>query len=180
MKKSILTILLTCLTVILFLPSLSSALMVSLNISELTKESEVVVIGKVVKVKSYWSEDGDTIFTKAFIRVQKVIKGKVAQKKIVVEYEGGEVGDVGLAVSDMPTVKRGEKLILFLESKKAKDNVTIENVYEVVGNAQGKYTVCNNGIVKRDGFCVVSKKDIIDEDSMPTDMLINKIKEATK
>lgn len=180
MKKNSFAIAFLCLMVMCFLSSQASALMIGLSTKELTKTSEIVIVGKVVKIKSYWSEDGGAIFTKAFIRVQNVIKGKVEQKKIVVEYEGGEVGEVGLAVSDMPILEKGEKVILFLESKKAKNNIAIKNVYEIVGNAQGKYVVCKDGIARRGGFCAVSEEDIIDDNNVPVEELINKIKEATK
>ena len=177
MKKSILAILFLCLTVIFFTSSESSALMIGLNISGLTKASEVVLKGKVVKTTSYWGE-GDFIVTRASLRVQKVIKGKVAQKKIVVEYLGGEIGDIGFSVSDMPTLKRGENVILFLESQKAENNTVNENVYKIVGNAQGKYTVGSDNVAKRSGFCVVNEESIVDEDNVIIDDLINKIEEV--
>lgn len=176
MKKNILVIALLCLMSVFFLSSRSSALMVGLSTEELAETSEVVVKGKVVKIKSYWSEDGDTIFTKAHIRIQSIIKGNVIGKNIIAEYEGGEVGDAGIIVSDTPRLKKGEKVILFLKPKKIKSN----NVYEIVGDAQGKYTVGNDGIARRYGFCVVNKEDIIDDDNIPVGALINKIKEATK
>lgn len=180
MKKSICITLFLCLAAIFFLSPQSHALMINLSIKELTKASEVIVKGKVVKTESYWSEDGDTIFTKAYIRIQTVIKGKVVGKKIMTEYEGGVVGDEFVYVSDMPELKKGEKVILFLKSKKTKDDTESGNVYEIVGNAQGKYLMYNDNIAGRYGFHVLDKEDAENEDNVPVDKLINKIRGAAK
>ncbi len=93
---------------------------------------------------------------------------------ITVEYEGGEVGEMGLRVSDVAPLKTGEEVILFLKSGKSK----IEgNVYNIVANAQGKYTIGEDGIARKYGFSVISGQDKIDY-SIPADELINKIKEV--
>ncbi len=150
-------------------------LMIGLSTEELTKSSEVVIKGVVEEVESYWSEDGKTIFTGALITVRDVIKGKIDQRKIVVEYEGGIVGNKGLMVSDVSSLKKGEKIILFLTPGKSKKREQNGDVYNIVGRAQGKYTIGSDGIARKSGFSLVDGKDIIDN-NISVDILIGKIK----
>ncbi|MDZ7698923.1 MAG: hypothetical protein U5R49_19020 [Deltaproteobacteria bacterium] len=106
--------------VFIFLASQASALMVGLSTEELTRASETVVIGEVEDVKSQWNEDGSSIVTRATVLVSEAVKGKVRDSRVTVEYRGGEVGDVGMRVSDTPSLKKGENVILFLEPEKEK------------------------------------------------------------
>lgn len=160
------------LTMIFFLSSSSSAIMKAMSTEELVKTSEIIVIGEVEDVKAQWSKDGKTIFTSASIVISDVIRGNIAQKKIIVEYEGGEVGDIGLRVSDVSPLSNGEKVILFLRSGKSKQEGVVHNI---VGKAQGKYTIDNSGIARKSGFSIVSGEDVIDN-NIPVDELIDKIR----
>lgn len=163
-----------CLSLICFLSSQSLAVMRGLSTEELTRNSEAVVTGEVEDVESYWSEDGKTIFTSASILVSENIRGRVLQRRITIEYEGGEIGDIGLKVSDVVPLKKGEKVLLFLKSGKGKrDGI----VYNIVGKAQGKYTIGNDRIARKRGFSLISGEDVIDN-NIPVDELIKKIREV--
>ena len=72
----------------------------------------------------------------------------------------------------MAQIGKGEKLILFLETGKSRQD---GNVFNIVGKAQGKYTIDNNGIARKGGFSVISGEEIIDN-NIPVDILINKIR----
>jgi hypothetical protein len=147
--------------------------MKGLSTEELTKESEMVVIGEVKDVQSHWSNDGTTIFSSAAVVVYEIIKGR-ANHDIVVEYEGGEVGEIGLKVSDVEPLKKGEKVLLFLKTGKSKKD---GNIYNIIGKSQGKYTIGEDGIARRGGFTTVSGEEVVDN-NIPTEKLIDKIRKV--
>jgi len=173
MKNIFFTIRFLCFIVLCFLSSSSYAIMKGLSTEELTKASDMVIVGKVENVEAQWSKDGKIIFTSAYIVIDNVIKGP-AQANITVEYEGGEIGDIGLKVSDESPLLKGEKVILFLKSGKSKkDGVA----YNIVGKSQGKYVIDAYGIATKSGFSIVDKEENIDN-NLPVDELIEKIREV--
>ena len=173
MGKSTIKFLLQCfIAIVIFSAHLSSADMVGMSTEELTLSSDTVITGQVEDVKSQWSKDGKTIVTNVSIIPSQVLRGNAVGQKVVLEYEGGEVGDIGLKVSDMPAFIKGENVLLFLKEGKSKANGTVHNV---VGKAQGAYKVNPNGVASKKGFSAVGKRNIIDND-MPVDVLIEKIK----
>ena len=141
------------------LSSSSLAVMLGLGIEELTKGSESVIIGEVEDTEAQWSKDGKTIFTKAFIVVNEIIRGRTLQKTITIEYEGGEIGDIGLKVSDVVPLEKGERVLLFLKSGKSRGDGF---VYNLVGKAQGKYTIDKERIGRKRGFSVTGGESITD------------------
>ncbi|MBM4053680.1 MAG: hypothetical protein FJ264_03185 [Planctomycetes bacterium] len=151
------------------------AIMTGLSTEELAKSSCAVVTGTVEDVKSYWSADKKTIFTGALIKITGIIRGNIVQNSITVEYEGGEVDGIGLKISDMATLNKGEKILLFLKEEKSKREELKENVFRIVGRSQGKYCIDKNGIAKKSGFSVIGGKEVIDN-NIPVETLINKIK----
>jgi hypothetical protein len=148
--------------------------MLGLGTEELTRGSESVIIGEVEDTEAQWSKDGKTIFTKAFIVVNEIIRGRTLQKRIIIEYEGGEIGDIGLKVSDVVPLEKGERVLLFLKSGKSRGDGF---VYNIVGKAQGKYSIDKERIARKRGFSVIRGEDIIDN-NIPLDELIKKIREV--
>ena len=172
MKRNHFLINLICFITICFLSSESPAIMQGMSTEDLTGASDLVLEGEVKDVKSFWGKDGKTIVTRAVILDSYVIKGRVTQKHIVVEYEGGEIGDIGFRVSDVAPLKQGEKVILFLKTgKRKKDGY----VYNMVGKGQGKYTVDNDGMARKKGFSILNGEELIDN-NIPVGQLIDKIR----
>jgi len=166
-------VLLTLLSSVIFLfVGESWSLMVALSTKELTRDSEIVVVGEVRDVSSYWGEDGTTIFTKAKVMVDQVVKG-IYHTEVDIEYEGGEVGGIGLKVSDGPSLEKGERVILFLKTKKVEKGV---RVFSILGNAQGKYTIREDGIAIKGGFSVVRDTEDVIDNYIPAEDLLNKIR----
>jgi hypothetical protein len=164
------------------------AVMIGLSTEELTNSSDLIVIGNVKSVESTWSEDGKIIISRAKIIVNTVINGKWEKEIINVEYIGGEVGDIGLQVSDVKPLKQGENLLLFLKIKNGQKQklergvapLSNEEIYHsIVGNAQGQYTITPQGIAKKDGFTLMPGSELIDND-IPLGVLIDKIRRAKK
>lgn len=151
----------------------SGAIMRGLSTEELAADSEVVIEGEVLDVIPQWSSDGSTIFTSVTVSKQDVIKGSDDNENIVVlEHDGGEVGNMGLRVSDEPSFKRGEKVILFLKQGKSKKDGITRNIS---GRAQGKYTVDEDGIARKKGFSLATGQEVVDND-IPAEELKKKIR----
>jgi hypothetical protein len=162
------------------------SIMVGLSTEELTKGSEFIVVGQVEGVESMWSKDGKTIISRAHIIVNQVIKGEQSKERITVEYPGGEIGDLGLKVSDVRPLKKGEETLLFLKSTKDQrrgDEISLsmgeEEVYQIIGNAQGHYTIDHQGVARKGGFSLIQKEDVVDN-NIPLNILINKIRGVEK
>ena len=137
MNKNITVVAFLLLTLALFSPAKSFALMANISAAELAGEAKIIVQGEVKSVKSYKGIN-DIIYTRASVLVSDVFKGNIAKKNITVEYRGGEVGNLGLSIEDEPTLEKGEQALLFLTN-----SFWRKNVYYIVGGISGKYTVNN-------------------------------------
>ncbi|MCI0469531.1 MAG: hypothetical protein L0Y62_05635 [Nitrospirae bacterium] len=171
-------ILLVCLTIIFLPPSGALSLMLPISTEELTRGSDIVIIGEVVETKSYWGDGRKAIYTLSSVKATRIIKGEAREGMIYVEYLGGEVEDIGMRVSDSVSLRKGESVLLFLKSAgtDGKERGISEGAgfYNVVGMAQGKYRI-ESGNVRKDGFKVMNGEGAIDND-MPLDVLIEKIR----
>ncbi|MBI5641200.1 MAG: hypothetical protein HZA17_12330 [Nitrospirae bacterium] len=180
-KRYILTSLL-CLCTLLFSWGSASAIMIGLSTEYLTNNSDLVIAGNVEHTESYWSADGKTILTKAVVTVTELIRARqsaayVLPASVVVEYRGGEVGDLGMRVSDEPSFSQGESVILFLKSAEPQRKISslTGSKFTVVGRAQGKYIVSQDGIASKSGFSVAAGEEVI-EDNIKVGSLIEKIR----
>jgi len=132
------------------------ALMLGISTEQLTRESDAVVQGEVTEKTSHWSDDGRTILTTVRIVPAEVVRGRLDGQELVLEYEGGEVGDVGLKVSDSVSFEQGEHVLVFVRMKS-------KGLHEVVGRAQGKYTL-RQGLARKGGFSVHGPRDMVDDE----------------
>jgi hypothetical protein len=169
-RKMIINIL--CFCAIGLFTSHAGAFMTGLSTEELTRSSEAVVVGNVEDIESRWNEDGTSIVTTASVVVEEIVRGRVIYQRITVEYEGGEIGEIGLKVSDVSPLEGGERVLLFLKSVKNKRN---GHAYSIVGKGQGKYTVGRDGIARKRGFSLNARREVVDNDT-PVERLIQKIR----
>ncbi len=172
---------------LLFAPMHPQAMMVGLSTKELTVNSELALVGRVEQVESHWNADGTMIFTTALISVEEPLKGDASPGQLVtVTYRGGELGDMGLRVSDSVTFTSGEKVIVFLESEarqaaqaSARPHSGLEGAYRLVGKAQGKYTVGRDGIARKKGFSLAGGSKLVEND-IPAAALVDEIKREVR
>jgi len=150
------------------------ALMEALSISTLVKASTSIIRGEVIDTQAMWSESGDQIVTRATIRVQSDFKRQVSEELVTVEYLGGEVGEIGMMVSDSPQMFTGEEVIIFLEPSEAS---TDQQRFHVVGSAQGKFSLEEDGMVRTMGFTLVEQDGLMYRELSETD-LIQRITDA--
>jgi hypothetical protein len=191
-RESIKNTIIVCF-IMLFLPKTGYSVMLPLSTEELKTNADVVLRGNVEEVKSLWSNDHMVIVTHVEIGVNYVYKGKlnealVTSREIVpgelskdfitIEFDGGKVDDIEFSVSDMPKFTEGTEVIVFLKIKKSRIK---NNVYKLVGLAQGKYIIDDDGVVKKEGFTTIAsgKEDepsLIDN-NIPVEELVEKIDE---
>jgi len=155
------------------LASSVQATMIGLSTEKLTRDSRLIVMGKVQEVRSHWDETGQKIESTARVQVERFLKGDPLARVLQVVYDGGEVGEIGMKVSDVSPLERGEEVILFL-----KQGARPGTVYRMVGKGQGKYRL-ENGIARKSGFSIVGDPQEIDN-NIPVSDLIEKIQKADR
>lgn len=184
LKRNAVTLCLVFL-VLFSLPGYLAAMMVGLATEELAGDSDTVIIGTVEYKESSWSADGETILTSVLVMVDETVKGSAPEGLITVEYEGGEVGDIGLRISDTPSFEESEKVLLFLKPERSRREpltargARVNEVFRVVGKAQGKYSIDRDGIARKKGFSVADKKHVVDND-ISVDALVKKIRNGAR
>ncbi len=145
-----------------FFTNQADALMVRKSIEELTYEADSILIGKVKSMESRWNKDRTLIYTYVTISVReytKALPNMKEVKEITVKVPGGEVGGIGLKVSDTPEFRKGEEVFLFLRIEELP-------IFKVAGLFQGKYTI-------EDG----KAKNKVMEQEILLDSLISQIRE---
>ncbi len=168
MNKNIIATASLLLALTFFLPASSFALMIEKSAAELAKEAKTIVQGEVKGVKSY-KGISDIIYTRATVLVSDVVKGKIAKKNITVEYEGGEIGDIGMFVEDEPSLEKGERALLFLTN-----SFWRKNIYYIVGGVSGKYSICPDDTVITGSSCDEENE----EERQTLDELLSEIENA--
>jgi len=119
--------------VFLWASAASATTLVALDLPALTRSSDAVVHGKVIKVESRWAGDHKRIVTDVEIEVADQVKGPAA-KTVHLINPGGAVGDVGQLVHGTPTFEPSEEVVVFLERRP-------NDTFLVTGMSQGKFRV---------------------------------------
>jgi len=100
---------------------------------ELGRQSELVVRGKVVSVRSYWNDSHTKIFTETTIAPDETYKGRAGGVVRLVQL-GGTVGNTKVTVAGAVQWRQDEEVLLFLEPY-------LPGTYHVSGFSQGKFTI---------------------------------------
>ncbi len=111
--------------------------LVAMDVPALTRASDLVVRGTVVRVEPRWTEDKRRIITDSEILVSEVLKGNVTGQTVVVMQPGGAIGDVGQLVHGTAKFSLGDEVVVFLERRGDRAFV--------VGLAQGRFLVDRSG-----------------------------------
>ena len=154
-------------TVFVFLSSLPvHSLMIRLPLRTLVNEAEVILLGEVRDIRSDWSMDRSLILTTASIRIKEIWKGRIDPRDIMIQLEGGQVGDISLRVSDVPRFRLGEMAVVFLQAipdpthprNTVRAAISAAPVFSVYGKAQGKYMVDGDEMVRKSGYTLLRGK----------------------
>mgnify|MGYP001619007804 CR=1 FL=1 len=86
-----------------------------LGLSELVREADRIVVGRIVASAASWNEDRSAIFTRHTIRVTRVLEGPPTER-VELRVVGGEIveEDVSLRVSHQPRLEQGDEGVFFL------------------------------------------------------------------
>jgi hypothetical protein len=168
---------------LLLLGSAASGLMIKAPLSSLTAGAETIVLGRVAEVRSSWSLDNSLIVTLTTVEIQESMKGRLSSRRLVVQTQGGRIGDLFLAVSDEPVFTEGETVLLFLKPlperySGANSVLTLTSpdpVFRMLEKAQGKYSVDADGLARKTGYRLL-EADGSDEASLPLTALRERLK----
>ena len=82
---------------------------------KLEEKASHILVGKVENIESQWDKETNAIYTYVEVYVEECLKGTINDDYIVIKYKGGEIGDLGLWVSDEPSFLLDEKAKVFLK-----------------------------------------------------------------
>jgi hypothetical protein len=128
----------------------SLARMVPISLEQLTRNSDLVVVGDVEEVRGYRGKDNGT-YSVATLRVIDVIKGNVSGETVSVEYRGGAIPgeEVAVSISTIEPLRKGERVLLFLVEW---DSKVFDGKTYIIGSYLDKFIMDKKGIVGKGGF----------------------------
>jgi hypothetical protein len=102
--------------------------------ADLVTRADVIFVGEVVDVRPYpvSTRDGAVIKTRVVFRVQDAIAGTSSALEVF-DFFGGEFGDVGMAIGEMPRFTVGDRRIVFA--------YRAPSINPIVGFRQGLFQV---------------------------------------
>ncbi len=102
--------------ILLGVSSLAALTLKKASLEELTRESSLVIQGRVISAESRWEDERrQSIYTVLTIEVEQYVKGS-GPKAIQVKQLGGAMEDIALEVSGSPRLGEGDEVLLFLQS----------------------------------------------------------------
>ncbi len=114
------------------------------------KQSDLIIEGEVINIKSQWNEKHSIIYTDVILTIQKVEKGIVSGHSLTVRLLGGRVGDTSIVALGTPIFTMGNKVLLllnesnreYLTSFLGESTVSkLRNSYQIVGPGQGYFEI---------------------------------------
>ena len=125
------------------IPEAKASMVLSMELPELTAQSDAIVVAEVTSAVSSFEEDRRAIRTEVLLRVQEAWKGRLLGKTrtIRVVQPGGIVGDLEMKVHGLPNFQLGEKAVLFLT---AMDKAHADYGFVLTGLGQGKRRLVAN------------------------------------
>jgi hypothetical protein len=165
MNKRVRTAFFMILTIVMFmaLPILLFAQSKTSMTDALTKDAELIVIGKVGGLVSQWTPDHTRIETRVTVSVDQTLKGSTPGNSLTVVIPGGEVDGVGEWYSHSARFENNEDVVLFA----AKGG---NGRYHVAGGESGKISIKKD---KNTGAKVIPNVGTLDE-------FTSKIKKSVK
>jgi len=130
-------------SMILIMSARAFASLVYMDTAELVDESDLIVVGKVDGIESFYGTDG-FIYSRAYVTVDDIVLGDRSTDVVEVVYPGGIVDGVGMATSISPVFDEGMEVVLFLK-------LDDEGELVLTNHAASKFTV-EDGIVVEEGI----------------------------
>ncbi len=94
----------------------AASLVLAMELPEMTRSSDAIVVGKVLSTQSRLENGGRAILTEITFEVQEAWKGSFREsiRTISILQPGGVVGDIEMHVHGLPKFQVGEEAVLFL------------------------------------------------------------------
>lgn len=124
-----------------------SGLMVMMNMDDLIRQADTIVVGKVTEIREPRFTDGRNgmgiIYMDVIIRPERFLLGFEA-KEIAVRVLGGRIGTLTMIVEDQPEFILGQQMLLFMTLPRnleirPPDGFGLADYYSVTGSLQGKW-----------------------------------------
>ena len=127
----------------------------NLQLNELVYETELIVIGKVIKKHSFWNDTKTNIYTEHIIEIEQATKFNA--NKVAVLTEGGTVDDLTFEIFGLPNLTLQSEGVFFLNKNyNTITNNTNNNYYNLVDvgnyNATTNKIENSNSIITIDNF----------------------------
>jgi hypothetical protein len=106
----------------------------ALNTVELTRQADLVVVGKVADVRASWNRERTRIQTSVTVAIDQSLKGSVGGGSVTILSPGGEVDGVGEYYSHTARFTKNEDVVVF--ARRSSDGRL-----RVTGGEQGKVAV---------------------------------------
>ena len=97
------------------IPSTATSVVV-LSDTELIVSSRFILTGKVRSVSSAWNSEHSVAWTYVEVRVDKVLKGELAARTVVIKQIGGGDAESGMLVFGQPTFSTDQRVLLYLNT----------------------------------------------------------------
>lgn len=106
-----------------------------LSFEQIAARADTIVLVQTVSVRSDWrtSEHGKHIITVVRFKIERALKGQVAQE-LQLKFLGGNIGGLVMEVDGVPAFEVGDRDVLFLSANRT-------SVSPVVGLFQGRFRV---------------------------------------
>ena len=153
LDRAIFIVLFTLLT-FFFWTSSAHALMLKMDLDELTEGADAIVLGTVRNTSSQWNDDRTSIITTVTVSVEELLKSENEYQEVSIVVPGGAVGGVTQVVSDMPVFSSEERVLLFLSERLEdiahrgiiKEAFSNTPIFSMQGHFQGKLDVIANKV----------------------------------
>lgn len=119
-------------------PPAQAALAEAATFDEKVNNAQAILVGRVVKRESRFSDDRRQILTYTTFKVEKTLKGGTPQEVTIVT-PGGKVGDVTQTTIGVPVFSEGTDNLIFVRDSKAGPTVLYfdQGAYDVVKDDRG-------------------------------------------
>lgn len=84
------------------------------SLEGLTRTNELIVVGTVQEIHSYWNPTGTHVLTDVQIQVDEALKGAASAQPITITLLGGTVGEWSTVLIGGPELVPGNQYVLFL------------------------------------------------------------------
>lgn len=99
-----------------------------LSVQELTKQADIIAIGKITEFRSEYNPARTRVFPRAILTPDEYMKGSETARTLSITYQSADAGP------EIARFQKNEEVLLFLR-KDAEGNL------QVVGGSQGKFVI---------------------------------------